>query len=127
MEPAAAVTLPSTEQAPGVARRFVRDAGGDWPERVLEAALLVVSEAVTNAVRYGSGRIQLCVTADDRLVRLEVTDEGAQLPLRRSPSEDALGDGGRGLHLLDALTTDWGSEPRRDGPGKVVWMEISRS
>ena len=78
MEPAAAVTLPSTEQAPGVARRFVRDAGGDWPERVLEAALLVVSEAVTNAVRHGSGRIQLCVAADDRLVRIEVTDEGLQ-------------------------------------------------
>jgi anti-sigma regulatory factor (Ser/Thr protein kinase) len=127
MEPAAAVTLPSTEQAPGVARRFVRDAGGDWPERVLEAALLVVSEAVTNAVRHGSGRIQLCVAADDRLVRIEVTDEGPQLPLHRSASEDALGDGGRGLHLLDALTTRWGSAPRGDAPGKTVWMEIGRS
>ena len=127
MEPAAAVTLPSSEQAPGVARRFVRDAGGDWPERVLEAALLAVSEAVTNAVRHGSGRIQLCVTADDRLVRIEVTDEGRQLPPRRSPSQDALGDGGRGLHLLDALTTEWGSAEREDGPGKTVWMEIPLS
>jgi anti-sigma regulatory factor (Ser/Thr protein kinase) len=127
MEPAAAVTLPSTEQAPGVARRFLRDAGSAWPEHVLEAALLVVSEAVTNAVRHGSGRIQLCVAADDRTVRIEVTDEGAQLPRRRSPSEDALGDGGRGLHLLDALTGEWGSEPRADGPGKTVWMELPRS
>jgi anti-sigma regulatory factor (Ser/Thr protein kinase) len=127
MEPAAAVTLPSTEQAPGVARRFVRDAGGDWPERVLEAALLVVSEAVTNAVRHGSGAIQLCVTADDRVVRIEVADEGPQLPLRRSRSENTLGDGGRGLHLLDELTTTWGSVPHQDGPGKTVWMEILRS
>jgi anti-sigma regulatory factor (Ser/Thr protein kinase) len=127
MEPAAAVTLPSTEQAPGVARRFLRDAGRNWPERVLEAALLVVSEAVTNAVRHGTGRIQLCVTTDDRLVRIEVTDEGPELPRRRSASEDTLGDGGRGLHLLDALTADWGSDPRVDGPGKTVWMEISRS
>ena len=129
MEPAAAVTLPSSAQAPGAARRVVRDAGAAWPEGVLEAALLVVSEAVTNAVRHGSGRIQLCVNADERLVRIEVTDEGGPLPLRRSssPSGDALGDGGRGLHLLDALTTDWGSAPRADGPGKTVWMEISRS
>ena len=127
MEPAAAVTLPSTEQAPGVARRFVRDAGGAWSEHVLEAALLVVSEAVTNAVRHGSGRIQLCVAADDRLVRIEVTDEGPQLPLRRSASQDSLGDGGRGLHLLDALTTKWGSAAREDGPGKTVWMELHRS
>jgi anti-sigma regulatory factor (Ser/Thr protein kinase) len=126
MEPAAAVTLPSSEQAPGVARRFVRDAGGAWPEGVLEAALLAVSEAVTNAVRHGSGRIQLCLVADDRLVRIEVTDEGSQLPTRRATSEEALGDGGRGLHLLDALTTGWGSSPRADGPGKTVWMEIAR-
>jgi anti-sigma regulatory factor (Ser/Thr protein kinase) len=126
MEPAAAVTLPSTEQAPGVARRVVRDAGQAWPEGVLEAALLVVSEAVTNAVRHGSGRIQMCVVADDRLVRIEVTDEGSQMPLRRTASEEALGDGGRGLHLLDALTTEWGSAPRAEGPGKTVWMELAR-
>jgi anti-sigma regulatory factor (Ser/Thr protein kinase) len=67
------------------------------------------------------------VTTDDRLVRIEVTDEGPQLPLRRSSSEDALGDGGRGLHLLDALTTEWGSAAREDGPGKTVWMEIARA
>jgi anti-sigma regulatory factor (Ser/Thr protein kinase) len=127
MEPAAAVTLPSTEQAPGVARRVVRDAGAAWPPGVLEAALLAVSETVTNAVRHGSGRIQLCVTADERVVRIEVTDEGAQLPPRRSRSEDPLRDGGRGLHLLDALTTKWGSAARQDGPGKTIWMEIVRS
>ena len=127
MEPAAAVTLPSTDRAPGVARRFVRDAGSAWPGQVLEAALLVVSEVVTNAVRHGAGTIQLCVAADDRMVRIEVTAEGVQLPRRRSASEEALGDGGRGLHLLDALTAEWGSEPREDGPGKVVWMELRRS
>jgi anti-sigma regulatory factor (Ser/Thr protein kinase) len=126
MEPAKAVTLPSTEQAPGEARRVVRDAGTAWPQDVLEAALLVVSEAVTNAVRHGAGRIELCVAADERLVRLEVTDEGGQLPLHRSPAEDALGDGGRGLHLLDALTTEWGTVARLDGPGKTVWMQLRR-
>ena len=127
MESADGVILPSTEQAPGVARRVIRDVGAAWSPDVLEAALLVVSEAVTNAVRHGAGPIQLCVTTDEKVIRLEVTDEGGQLPLRRSPAEDALGDGGRGLHLLDALTTEWGSATRPDGPGKTVWMEIPRT
>src|SRR4051794_11227035 len=74
----------------------------------------------------GGGRIQLRVNADEERVRLEVPDEGAQLPLGRSPSADALCDGGRGLPLLDALTTEWGCAVRPDGPGKTVWMEIKR-
>jgi len=127
MEQAAALTLPPTEQAPAVARRFVRDAGAGWPQHALEAALLVVSEAVTNAVRHGTGPIQLCVTSDDRFVRIEVTDEGRAIPPRRAASTDVMGDGGRGLHLLDVLTAEWGSEARPDGPGKTVWMKISRT
>jgi len=128
MEPAAAVTLPSTEQAPGVARRVVRDAAAGWPSDVLDVALLLVSEAVTNAVRHGGGRIELRVTADEALVRLEVSDEGSPLPAPApAPQADALCDGGRGLPLLDALTTQWGCAARPDGPGKTVWMEIPRS
>src|SRR3954454_3605781 len=99
MESADAVNLPSTEQAPGVARRRVRDVGVAWPPDVLETALLVVSEAVTNAARHGGGRIELCVTADEKVIRLEVTDAGGRLPLRRSPADDALGDGRAGPPL----------------------------
>lgn len=127
MELLAALALPSSTHAPSVARRHLEDVGAAWPEEVLDAALLVVSEAVTNAVRYGTGRIELCVRVDDRFVRLEVSDEEPALPRRREPADDDLSDGGRGLHLLDALTVAWGAQPRAGGPGKTVWMEIARS
>jgi anti-sigma regulatory factor (Ser/Thr protein kinase) len=121
------VTLPSNVHAPAEARRHLQDLGAAWPERVLDSALLVVSEAVTNALRHGSGPIELCVALGDGRIRLEVSDEGTELPRRRPAAGDELGEGGRGLYLLDALTTGWGTESKRDGPGKVVWMEISRS
>ena len=127
MEPAAAVTLPPTAHAPAVARRHVQEVGAGWPARVLDAALLAVSEAVTNAVRHGDGRIELCVAAGDGRIRIEVSDEGGGLPRRRPTADDDLGEGGRGLYLLDALTTGWGTEHRTDRPGKTVWMEIPRS
>ncbi len=126
MEPPAAVVLPSSAHAPAMARRFLREFGRDWPDQVLDAALLVVSEAVTNAVRHGRGRVQLCLDVDDRHIRIEVSDEDPRLPQRRVAPNDDLRDGGRGLHLLDALTTSWGTEPRADGPGKVVWMQLVR-
>lgn len=127
MEPAAAVTLPSTAHAPAVARRHVQDLGAAWPARVLDVALLAVSEAVTNAVRHGAGAIELCVAVGDGRIRIEVSDDSPEFPRRRPAPGDDLGEGGRGLYLLDALTTGWGTESRMDRPGKVVWMEIPRS
>ena len=128
MEPAAAVTLPPTAHAPAVARRHVQEVGAGWPAPVLDAALLAVSEAVTNAVRHGDGRIELCVAAGDGRIRIEVSDDGSGQPNRRPPPEgDDLGEGGRGLYLLDALTIRWGTDLRADRPGKTVWMEIPRS
>ena len=127
MEPAAAVTLPPTAHAPAVARRFVQEIGESWPATVLDAALLAVSEAVTNAVRHGDGRIELCVAVGDGRIRIEVSDDGSGQPRRRPPPEDDLGEGGRGLYLLDALTVGWGTDVRADGPGKTVWLELPRS
>jgi anti-sigma regulatory factor (Ser/Thr protein kinase) len=127
MEPAAAVTLPHTARAPAEARRHLHQLGVGWPPQVLDAALLAVSEAVTNAVRHGVGEIELCVAVGDGRIRIEVGDDGPEQPERRPPTGDGLGEGGRGLYLLDALTAQWGTELRTDRPGKTVWMEIPRS
>jgi len=125
MEPAVAVTLPPTAHAPAVARRHLQELGAGWSPEVLEAALLAVSEAVTNAVRHGDGQVHLCVAVGARRIRIEVSDDSPVQP-RRRPAGDGLGDGGRGLFLLDALTSGWGTEPRAEGPGKTVWMELLR-
>jgi anti-sigma regulatory factor (Ser/Thr protein kinase) len=116
--------LPSTPQAAGLARDHVRALGSAWSPQGLETVLLAVSEAVTNAVRYGRGDIGLDVRVDDGVVRVEVSDANPEPPHRRPRSGDGLAEGGLGLHLLDAITQDWGTSTRPDGPGKTVWMEL---
>lgn len=82
---------------------------------------LLVSEVVTNAIRYGVGKIRLrfADTAEGAL-RVEVHDEGADLPYLRVVGPES--SGGRGLHIVDALSSAWGVQPGRGG--KTVWFEL---
>jgi anti-sigma regulatory factor (Ser/Thr protein kinase) len=101
-----------------------------WPpsSAVSEAAALVVAELAANAVAHGcmegrGFRLTLTVEAADTL-RIEVTDaRGDRRPLPRrtaSPTDET----GRGLLLVEALTTRWGNEPRPPS-GKTIWAEIA--
>ncbi|MEE1782180.1 SpoIIE family protein phosphatase [Streptomyces sp. SP17BM10] len=79
---------------------------------------LVVSELVTNAIRYGSEPIRLRLIHDRSLI-CEVSDAGSTAPhLRRARTFD---EGGRGLLLVAQLTQRWGT--RRSGNGKTIWCE----
>ncbi|OKK03564.1 protein phosphatase [Streptomyces sp. CB03234] len=79
---------------------------------------LVVSELVTNAIRYASGPIQLRLIRDRTLI-CEVSDTGHTSPhLRRAGSED---EGGRGLFLIAQMTQQWGT--RYTPTGKTIWAE----
>ncbi|MFE3961638.1 SpoIIE family protein phosphatase [Streptomyces cyaneofuscatus] len=79
---------------------------------------LVVSELVTNAVRYAGGPIGLRLIRGDVLV-CEVNDPSNTQPrLRRARWSD---EGGRGLFLIAQLTTRWGSRYTRSG--KTIWTE----
>lgn len=79
---------------------------------------LVVSELVTNAIRYAKGDIGLRLVRDDVLV-CEVTDSSESQPrLRRAHNDD---EGGRGLFLVAQVTSRWGS--RYDASGKTIWTE----
>ena len=81
---------------------------------------LVVTELVANAIRHAGTDVVLRLVPLDRGVRLEVAD-GSTRPLRpRAASEDA--EGGRGLLLVDALSTRYGVEA--DQTGKRVWAEL---
>ncbi|MEO3975630.1 SpoIIE family protein phosphatase [Streptomyces sp. CAU 1734] len=83
-------------------------------------AELVVSELVTNAIRYGSPPIRLRLIRDRRLI-CEVSDAGGTSPhLRRARTFD---EGGRGLLLVAQLTQRWGTRYTSDG--KTIWADIS--
>ena len=79
---------------------------------------LVVSELVTNAIRYGTPPVQLRLIRDRTLI-CEVSDGSATSPhMRRAHAFD---EGGRGLLLVAQLTQRWGS--RQTNTGKVIWAE----
>ncbi|WP_395759721.1 SpoIIE family protein phosphatase [Streptomyces althioticus] len=79
---------------------------------------LVVSELVTNAIRYGEAPIRVRLIRDRTLI-CEVTDSSSTSPhLRRAHAFD---EGGRGLLLVAQLTQRWGSR-QADG-GKTIWAE----
>ncbi|MFG2679841.1 SpoIIE family protein phosphatase [Streptomyces sp. NPDC048392] len=83
-------------------------------------AELVVSELVTNAIRYGSPPIRLRLIHDTTTLICEVSDTSHTAPhLRRARTWD---EGGRGLLLVAQLTQRWGS--RHTTEGKTIWAEL---
>ncbi|MEU1618336.1 SpoIIE family protein phosphatase [Streptomyces sp. NPDC005722] len=81
---------------------------------------LVISELVTNAIRYGSGPVQLRLIREDTLI-CEVSDASNTAPhLRRARMLD---EGGRGLFIVARLAERWGTRQRPDG--KTIWAEIA--
>lgn len=94
----------------------------DWGlDDVAFSVELVVSELVTNAIRYGGAPVCLRLLRDrDRTLICEVSDGGHTSPhLRRAGLDD---EGGRGLFLVAQLTERWGTRYTRDG--KTIWTEI---
>ena len=80
---------------------------------------VIASELVSNVVLHTEegGRLDAW---DSNPFRVEVHDSSPVLPVP-DPNRPV---GGRGLLIVDALTSDWGAEPSDDG--KVVWAELER-
>ncbi|MHA5049059.1 SpoIIE family protein phosphatase [Streptomyces sp. SD15] len=113
-------TLPREPRSVGRAREYARTQLTSWGlEPLVDTAELLVSELVTNALRYGEGEIRLRLLLDRTLV-CEVWDAGLVQPRRRRARDTD--EGGRGLQLVGLLSAAWGS--RRTPRGKTVWFEL---
>lgn len=102
------------------ARGFVRREVAGFSESMVEATLLLVSELVTNAVLHARSSVSVEVKHLRRGVRVEVTDM-SPLPPVLLPRSDTAG-GGRGMALVDAVSTRWGVTAIPNG--KTVWFEV---
>jgi len=89
-----------------------------------EAAELVVSELVTNALEHGlagiPATVRIWLSSDGGTVVINVWDASPLPPVPKNAGADA--DSGRGLMIVAALSTDWGYSAA--DPGKVVWAII---
>ncbi|WP_368661504.1 ATP-binding protein [Streptomyces sp. NA04227] len=109
------------------ARRLTRDRLDGWSicADTCEAAELVVSELVTNAIVHTASRRIVCELRDEAgTLRIAVRDEGCTAsgpsPSPQRPEEEH----GRGLLLVSAVCSSWGAQ--ETGPGLLVWAELPR-
>ncbi|WP_411112088.1 SpoIIE family protein phosphatase [Streptomyces sp. c-19] len=113
--------VPFDFSAVGAARAHVEERLRQWKHPVDPfTATLVVSELVTNAVRYGAAPIVLRLITDGDTLTCEVSDAGQAAPhLRHAKAVD---EGGRGLLICATLADNWGV--RHTDEGKTVWAEL---
>lgn len=120
---AAVIELRPRLQSAQEARQFLHDRCEDWgcPE-MTDAATLIVSELVTNAIVHAATPAELRAQWSKGVLRIEVVDhaEGSPPDPRMAAPDD---ENGRGLLLVDALSTAWGVESTDEG--KVVWAEVA--
>ncbi|MFE9950205.1 ATP-binding protein [Streptomyces sp. NPDC005531] len=117
-------TLPREPESAAVARELARTALAAWgQDELIDDALLVITELVSNAIEYGRmGAMRVIVAwPTESFIRLGVVDRSKAIPMMRL---DSNGDDthGRGLVLVDALSDRWGTDLYQWG--KQVWGEI---
>ena len=116
--------LPSVERAPSIARRAVERALAGRDGTVVEKAILLTSELVTNAVRHAglssNDAISLDIAPRPGKVRISVADEGRGFQIWGVRPPDDLGSGW-GLHLVRQLSDRWGVS---QNGSTEVWFEL---
>ena len=105
----------------GQARSFVRMTLDDWDaDDFEEAATLLVSEVVTNLVLHARTAGELVVQLSDDRLRVELHDGTRSLPQAKRYGLEATT--GRGIGLLETMSSSWGAEVTASG--KRVWFEL---
>jgi anti-sigma regulatory factor (Ser/Thr protein kinase)/anti-anti-sigma regulatory factor len=102
-------------------RQVVTQACAAWQQKELTAtAALIATELVANVVRHAHTTMEFTLGLRNGRLCVTVRDGSRHLPQAGDP--DTADAGGRGLHLVRALTDSWGVLPTTDG--KVVWTQF---
>jgi anti-sigma regulatory factor (Ser/Thr protein kinase) len=118
--------LPAQPASARRARRFVGDfLRAQGVEDVSDVCVLLTSELVTNAVLYAQSDIEVTVRVSTEGVRVAVCDASSVPPVRRLVGTEATS--GRGLGLVEALSSAWGVDTSHNGAGKEVWFRVACS
>jgi len=122
--PRAESELPISREAPALAREFLRAAScTEHHNEVVEDAVLLVSELVTNSVLHGGPPVVVAVDCDEQSLRVRVRDGSSEMPSPRQAKR--VDEGGRGLAIVATLSDDWGVEPH-ESDGKHVWFVLRK-
>lgn len=112
--------FPHEPGAISAARAFVSDQLAYLPPDPAFDVELMVSELVTNCIRHTSSDFVLVVEAEADDIRVEVTDSGPGNPRLETPALTQAT--GRGLHIVDGLSQEWGVSSGADPSHKTVWF-----
>jgi anti-sigma regulatory factor (Ser/Thr protein kinase) len=122
------LTIPGHPEHVSQARAFVAKILGEQCP-VADAAVLLTSEVVTNAVLHSNscwhgGTVRLCVFEAGDGIRVEVADDGSDLsaPVVK---DDILASDGHGLYLVQSIANQWGY--LRDEIGTTVWFWLDQA
>ena len=120
----AETVVPAVPESVGSARRFTRAALGrhDVEPRLIDTAMLLVSELATNAIVHAATSLKLRIDVGDD-IRVEVCDENETAPVVGAPQTED--ESGRGLAIVTTLADDWSWAPRPSG--KAVWFSLHRN
>jgi anti-sigma regulatory factor (Ser/Thr protein kinase) len=110
----------SVTTSAGMARDFVRRNLAGWPDKTVDAAVLMTSELVTNAVVHGRTRGQVSIKVSPGILRVAVRDESKLRPVEGSHGQ--FDEHGRGLSIVSALADRWGVI--ENVVGKSVWFTL---
>ncbi|MCU1432355.1 MAG: ATP-binding region ATPase domain protein [Actinotalea sp.] len=119
------IVLPGQRQSVAAGRHWVVRAAatGGVTGMANQVVELLASELLANAVLHGpdGSAIGIQVRTTDEAVRVSVSDGGGEAPvvLHREPSAPS----GRGMAIVEAMSTRWGVEEHADG-SKTVWFEL---
>ena len=114
--------VPLDRNAPRAARHAATAVLSGWGYRDeiwLDAAAVVVSELVTNAVNHGGGCVEVRLESHEQRVTVFVADGSSVVPRRREPDDR----GGRGIALIEAMAARWGVQDHEGG--KQVWVDLA--